>query len=107
MRSSTPARRAAMKHSWVSAASPLTITLRTILIAAAAPTSAPTSSTSMPQRLSSVTSSAAVGPETSTGVLWRSGCTGAITAMPTKRARLPTIAPASRLRLGETELSST
>src|SRR5260370_818510 len=33
MRSSTPARRAATKHSWVSAASPFTITLRTILIA--------------------------------------------------------------------------
>ena len=45
--SSTPARRAARKHSSVSASSPLTMTLRTILIAAAAPMSGPATETRM------------------------------------------------------------
>ena len=39
--STTPARAAATKHSKVSASIPLIMTLRTILIAAAAPTSRP------------------------------------------------------------------
>ena len=40
-------------------------------------------------------------------VITRRKGTGAMTAMPTKRARFPTMAAASRLRAGETELSST
>ena len=47
MCSSTPARRAARKHSKVSASRPLTMTLRTILIAAAAPVSGPATETFM------------------------------------------------------------
>jgi hypothetical protein len=61
----------------------LTITLRTILIAAAAPTSPPAHVAFMPSSRSSGSTASACGPASSIGVWWRAGCTGAMTATST------------------------
>ena len=83
------------------------MTLRTIFIAIAAPTSAPAASTLIAAAAQQDRQQCpAAGPDASMGVLCRSGSTGAMTATSTKRARSPTMRAASRLRCGETELTS-
>ena len=66
--SMTPARDAARKHSSVSASMPLIMTLRTILMAAAAPVSAPATLTRMPSEASAGAIAFACGPASNIGV---------------------------------------
>ena len=81
--STTPARAAARKHSSVSASMPLIMTLRTILMAAAAPISLPATVTRMPSAVISGAIAAACGPASSVGVWWRAGWIG--TSRPRRR----------------------
>ena len=69
----TPARAAAKKHSSVSASMPLIMTLRTILIAAAAPISVPAMLARMPSAASVGATASASAPASSIGVLCRAG----------------------------------
>ena len=62
---------------------PLIITLRIILMAAAWPVSAPTALAFISNSSSSGEMACACGPEIKSGVLWRSGWIGAITATST------------------------
>jgi len=78
--SSSPARLAARKHSSVSASMPFIITLRIILMAAAAPTVSPTTRNSISSSRSSGEAASPCGPAISSGVRWRLGWMGATTA---------------------------
>ncbi len=71
--SMTPARAAAKKHSSVSASIPLIMTLRTILIAAAAPTSTPATLARMPSAARTGATVVLAGPASSKGVCCRAG----------------------------------
>jgi len=64
----TPARAAAKKHSSVSASMPLIMTLRTILMAAAAPISPPAMLARMPRSASFGAIASLSGPARSIGV---------------------------------------
>ncbi len=78
--SATPARVAARKHSALSASMPFTITERIILIDEARPTSPATTRGAIGRASSTGAIASAWGPETSSGTMFRFGCTGAITA---------------------------